>query len=43
MIAVLGEEEAEPAMQQLAAAGERPYRIGRIRARRAGEPQSLIA
>ena len=43
MIAVLGEEEAEPAMQQLAAAGERPYRIGRIRARRAGETQTLIA
>ncbi len=43
MVAVVGEEEAEPAIQQLRAAGERAYRIGRIRARRAGEAQTLIA
>jgi phosphoribosylformylglycinamidine cyclo-ligase len=43
MVAVVGEEEAEPAMQQLCAAGERAYRIGRVRARRAGEAQTLIA
>jgi phosphoribosylformylglycinamidine cyclo-ligase len=42
MVAVLGEEEAEPAIQQLRAAGEQAYRIGRIRARRAGEAQTLI-
>ena len=43
MVAVLGEEEAEPAIQQLRAAGEQAYRIGRVRARRADEAQTLIA
>ncbi len=43
MVAVVGEENVEAAMRQLGAAGERAYRIGRIRARRAGEAQTLIA
>jgi phosphoribosylformylglycinamidine cyclo-ligase len=43
MAVVVGDEEAERTMQQLRAAGESVYRIGRIRARRAGEPQTLIA
>ena len=43
MAAVVSEEDAEPAIQQLRAAGERVYRIGRVRARRAGEAQTLIA
>jgi phosphoribosylformylglycinamidine cyclo-ligase len=43
MAVVVGDEDAERTMQQLRAAGESVYRIGRIRARRAGEPQTLIA
>jgi phosphoribosylformylglycinamidine cyclo-ligase len=43
MVAVVGEGEAEAAVQQLRAAGERAYRIGRVRARRAGEAQTLVA
>ena len=42
MVAIVGEEEAEPAIQQLHAAGERAYRIGRVRTRRAAEAQTLI-
>ena len=43
MVAVVGEDEAQSALQQLGAAGERAYRIGRVRARRAGETQTLVA
>jgi len=42
MVAIVGEEKAELAIQQLRAAGERAYRIGRVRTRRAGEAQTLI-
>ena len=42
MVAIVGEQEAEPAIQQLRAAGERAYRIGRVRIRRAAEAQTLI-
>jgi phosphoribosylformylglycinamidine cyclo-ligase len=43
MVAVVGEEEAEPAIRQLRARGEHVHRIGRVRTRRAGEAQTLIA
>ena len=43
MVVVVSEAEAEPSIRQLRAAGERVYRIGRIRARGAGEAQTLIA
>ena len=43
MAVVVGEQDAERAMQQLRAAGESVYRIGRIRAHRASEAQTLIA
>jgi phosphoribosylformylglycinamidine cyclo-ligase len=42
MALVVSDEMAERAMQQLHAAGESVFRIGRIRARRAGEAQTLI-
>src|SRR6185295_4012605 len=42
MVAIVGDEKAELAIQQLRAAGERAYRIGRVRTRRAGEAQTLI-
>jgi phosphoribosylformylglycinamidine cyclo-ligase len=42
MVAIVGEEKAELAILQLRAAGERAYRIGRVRTRRAGEAQTLI-
>jgi phosphoribosylformylglycinamidine cyclo-ligase len=43
MAVVVSDEDTERTMQQLRKAGESVYRIGRIRARRAGEPQTLIA
>ena len=42
MALVVSDEAAERAMQELRAAGESVFRIGRIRARRAGEAQTLI-
>jgi len=42
MALVVGDETAERAMQHLRAAGESVFRIGRIRARRAGEAQTLV-
>jgi phosphoribosylformylglycinamidine cyclo-ligase len=43
MIAVVAASQAEQATQLLRGAGETVYRIGQIRARRAGEAQTLIA
>ena len=43
MIAVVSEADAQTALQQLRQAGESAYRIGYIRARQAGEAQTLIA
>jgi len=43
MIAVVSEADAQTALQQLRQAGESAYRIGHIRARQAGEAQTLIA
>jgi phosphoribosylformylglycinamidine cyclo-ligase len=43
MVAVVASEQADHATQILRDAGETVYRIGRIRARRAGEAQTLIA
>jgi phosphoribosylformylglycinamidine cyclo-ligase len=43
MIAVVAANQAEQATQFLRGAGETVYRIGQIRARRAGEAQTLIA
>jgi phosphoribosylformylglycinamidine cyclo-ligase len=43
MAVIVSDEDAERTTQQLRTAGESAYRIGRIRARRAGEPQTLIA
>jgi len=43
MALIVDERDAERAMQQLRAAGECVYRIGRIRARRGAEAQTVIA
>jgi phosphoribosylformylglycinamidine cyclo-ligase len=43
MIAVVAASQAERAAELLRGAGETVYRIGRIRSRRAGEAQTLIA
>jgi phosphoribosylformylglycinamidine cyclo-ligase len=43
MAVVVGEQDAERATQQLRSAGESVYRIGRVRARRPGEAQTIIA
>jgi phosphoribosylformylglycinamidine cyclo-ligase len=42
MVVIVDESDAERAMHQLRAAGESVHRIGRIRACRAGEAQTLI-
>ncbi|MEY2633843.1 MAG: hypothetical protein RIR00_2497, partial [Pseudomonadota bacterium] len=42
MVIVVAAEHAEAAMQQLDAAGERVYRIGRIRARQGDEAQTQV-
>ncbi|HTS55738.1 MAG TPA: phosphoribosylformylglycinamidine cyclo-ligase [Burkholderiales bacterium] len=43
MVLVVADEDVERSMQQLREAGESVYRIGRIRARAAGEAQTLVA
>jgi phosphoribosylformylglycinamidine cyclo-ligase len=43
MVVVLSETDTDRALQALRSAGEQAWRIGRIRARRAGEAQTLIA
>ena len=43
MAVIVAEQDAERAVQQLRLAGESVYRIGRIRARRAGEAHTIIA
>jgi phosphoribosylformylglycinamidine cyclo-ligase len=43
MVVVLAEADADRALQVLRAAGEQAWRIGRIRARQAGEAQTLVA
>jgi phosphoribosylformylglycinamidine cyclo-ligase len=42
MVVVVAPEHADAAVRALSGAGETAYRIGRIEARRAGEPQLLI-
>jgi phosphoribosylformylglycinamidine cyclo-ligase len=42
MVVVVAAEHADAAVRALSGAGETPYRIGRIEARRTGEPQLLI-
>jgi phosphoribosylformylglycinamidine cyclo-ligase len=43
MVVIVAAEDAEAAMRALGDAGETVFRIGRIEARKAGEPQALIA
>jgi phosphoribosylformylglycinamidine cyclo-ligase len=43
MAVVVGKQDAERAAHQLRGAGESVYRIGRVRARRPGEAQTVIA
>jgi phosphoribosylformylglycinamidine cyclo-ligase len=42
MVVVVAVEHADAAVRALSGAGETSYRIGRIEARSAGEPQLLI-
>jgi phosphoribosylformylglycinamidine cyclo-ligase len=43
MVVIVDKADADEAMRQLAAAGEQVFAIGRIEARQANQPQTIVA